>query len=185
MLSTLLIEEFLTYSGKELSSHWIYRNYHIQGDAIIAFHGPCDVQVAEMVDLEDVKSNLFIFSENMLHILVEHFCSNLKEIVLLQRLLVSQVHQILLDCNLAGIRRIGDDLYDGEHKLSVSIATVSPVSGLIHFGLNISSENTPVKTRGLKDYHLDWETIANTILQVYSEEYKSLYNARSKVNWVQ
>lgn len=174
----------LAYTGPQLSSHFIYRTFGLRGDAIAAFAGPCQVSTQEMVDLEDVHAGLHIFSEHMLHILVEHFEAPLRMMVLRQRLLTAQIQQVLQQHGVSTLRRRGDDLYDEAAKLSVSIATVSPVSGLIHFGLNISSHNTPVSTRGLADYGIDWQIFATQVLEGYVQEEHSMTQAVAKVRWV-
>ena len=79
------------------------------------------------------------------------------------------------------VRRDGADLYDGSHKLTVSVASVSPVSALIHAGINISSHNTPVPTRGLADYGIEAREFAEDLLAAYSEECASAYRSRCKV----
>ena len=130
-----------------------------------------------------MQANAPIYSEQMLHFLIEHFQVDLPQMVLRQRLLTAQVHEYLRSQGV-NLRRDGDDLYDGDFKLSVSIATVSPVSGLIHFGLNISSANTPVPTRGLNDYGLEWQTVARDLLEIYRAESAGIQNACVKVLWV-
>lgn len=179
------IDKSLTYNGDFLRSHWIYNTFDLLGDAAVAFCGPCDVQLSEMVDLADVHEQASIYSENMLHIIVEHFQTPLETMVLRQRLLTAQVRDLLEASGVAGIQRDGDDLYDGAHKLSVSIATLSPVSGVMHFGLNISSQNTPVPTRGLADYDLNPEVFAHQLLKNYAEELLNIRQATCKVRAVQ
>ena len=66
-MKTKLIEKEIKYTGLELAPHWIYKNFNIQGDAIVAFMGGCDVKLDHMVDIEDVLSNSPIYSEKMLH----------------------------------------------------------------------------------------------------------------------
>ncbi len=179
-----VLDESCAYTGSELRSHWIYSTQGLQGDAAVAFAGPCEVKLTEMVDLADVHANASIYSEQMLSIIIEHFQADLRSMILRQRLLTAQVKDLLESLGVMGIRRSGDDLYDGEHKLSVSIATVSPVSGLIHFGINISSKNTPVKTRGLEDYDLDWRSFAEKLLENYGAEEMGVQGALVKVRWV-
>lgn len=179
-----VLDEACAYTGSELRSHWIYSTLGLQGDAAVAFAGPCEVKLGEMVDLADVHANAPIYSEQMLSVIIEHFQADLRSMVLRQRLLTAQVKDLLQSKGVTGVRRSGDDLYDGEHKLSVSIATVSPVSGLIHFGINISSLNTPVKTKGLADYDLDWRSFAEEILAGYSGEEAGIQGALVKVRWV-
>ena len=82
------------------------------------------------------------------------------------------------------IRR-GDDIYDEDAKLSVSIATLSGISTLIHTGINISSHNTPVKTKGLiSDYNLDPTAFSKEVLGAFKNELESSWLARCKVRSV-
>jgi uncharacterized protein len=183
-MHTHLHPEILPYNGPELTSHFIYNRFGLRGDALVAFAGPCQVHIKDMVDLEDVHADAPIFSEFMLHFLLEHFQTPLEAMILRQRLLTAQIQTQLHDRGQKQIIRSGDDLYDAKNKLSVSIATVSPVSGLIHFGINISSANTPVATRGLADYEIDWQEFALAVLESYAQEDISIRNALTKVRWV-
>ena len=61
--------------------------------------------------------------------------------------------------------RRGNDLYYLGRKLSVSIATKSPVSILMHFGINIKTEGTPVPTAGLLELHIDPIILASKVLE--------------------
>lgn len=148
------IDEEFAYTGEELSNHWIYKNFGILGDAVVGFVGPCDIDKMRMVDLEDVLNDDQIFSTRMLHFIIEIFDMELREGVILQRLFSAIIQGKLVD--ILGknaqprMRRIGDDLFvDETKKLSVSICTVSPTSILIHVGLNVQSEGTPVEAAGL------------------------------------
>lgn len=179
-----LLQEPLAYTGAELRSHWIYGRLGLQGDAAVAFAGPCEVHLSEMVDLADVHANAPIYSESMLSVIIEHFQADLRSMILRQRLLTAQVKDLLHAKGVKSVTRSGDDLYDGDRKLSVSIATVSPVSGLIHFGINIRSDNTPVLTRGLADYDLDWRDFASELLKNYAAEEAGIGVALVKVRWV-
>lgn len=179
-----LIEEATSYHGFELTSHWIYEYCGLQGDAIVAFHGPCKVHLNDMVDLEDVQRKADIHSEHMLHFIIEHFQTPLSEIVLRQRLLIAQLQQLFHNLGQSQVMRKGDDLMDGDKKISVSIATVSPVSALIHCGINISSQNTPVPAQGLDDYGINWRHFALIALETYKAEHESIGLACTKVRWV-
>ncbi len=82
--------------------------------------------------------------------------------------------------------RNGDDLMIDGRKLSVSIATKSITSVLIHTGLNILSEGAPVKASGLTS-ELGIENIeefAIKVMQRYSEELEDIVLASSKVRGV-
>ena len=181
-MKTLFLEKILTYDGTQLRSRWIEETSGLCGDAIVAFCGPADVPIENMVDLEDVAANAPIYSENMLHFIIEHFDRDLEKMVLRQRLLITMIEAELKNFSpCRGLVRKGDDLYDGHAKLSVSIATTSPISSLIHTALNITSRNTPVKTIGLEDYDLSPKTLANIVLARYQQETKEIQHACTKV----
>ena len=56
-MKTLYTDKEIKYIGSQLAPHWIYKNFNIQGDAIVAFCGECEVKLTEMVDIEDVINN--------------------------------------------------------------------------------------------------------------------------------
>ncbi len=148
------IDEEFAYTGEELANHWIYRNFGILGDAVVGFVGPCDIDTMRMVDLEDVLNDDQIFSTRMLHFIIEIFDMELREGVILQRLYSAIIQGRLMDMlgknSGIGLKRVGDDLFVNDtKKLSVSICTVSPTSILMHVGLNVQSEGTPVEAAGL------------------------------------
>lgn len=173
------------YTGAELRSNFAYTAFDILGDSIVAFCGPCDVARESMADLEDLKQGSRIYSENMLHFIVEHHDTDLEKGVLRQLLLVAIARDELnRSLKEPRVRRLHSDLYDGDAKLSVSVATVTPVSSLIHLGINISSANTPVKTKGLQDYAIDPAALAIAIVKAYAADIDNLHEARCKVRWV-
>jgi hypothetical protein len=180
-------------------------NHNLQGDSIVSWQGPCDIPTDKIVDGQDLLEGSRIFSEDMLHFIIEIFDAKLIEMVLVQRLFCELVKdeiykftsgQLVMD-------RLGDDLYlrlhpdensapvkDQDLKLNISIATVSPVSGLIHFGINISSKNTPVKTLSLKDISqkvsrafssADWGL---GLMSRFQAEWLDSKKATQKVKWV-
>ena len=184
-MKTKFVEEEIKYIGSQLAPHWIYKNFHIQGDAIVAFVGECEVKFSEMVDIEDVINNEPIYSKLMLSFISEQFGIGLTEGVLRQRLLMTVIKELLEEKGVFVVRN-GDDLLINGAKLSVSIATKSTTSVLIHTGLNILSESAPVKACGLTS-ELGIENIkdfANEIMQRYSEELDDIILAATKVRGV-
>lgn len=190
----------IKYDGSQIKSLWAYKQFRIQGDSIVAFVGKCDIPFANMVDQEDVLAKSRIYSPLMLHFIVEHFDADLDKAILRQRLLAVIVRDVM-EKNYRGchLRREGDDLYatDGPAgpsagrycgqwaKLSVSIATASPISTKIHFGINIKSKGTPVLTRGLYDYDVrPVKPFALEVMSRYCSEMADIRKARTKVNWV-
>ena len=181
MMKTLLVEKKIDYDGSQLRPLFGYISHKVHGDSIIAFIGACDVALDHMVDAEDFIVGALIKSDLMLHFIVEMFGQNLFTAVSQQRLLVS-IAQNLLNSKL---RREGDDLYldkpDGAKKLSVSIASISGVSAMIHFGINIDNQGTPVPTCALSDFGLEPKSFARELMKRYSEEYQSILEATQKV----
>ena len=184
-MKTKLIEEEIKYIGSQLQPHWIYKNFKLQGDAIVAFIGECDVKLTEMVDIEDVINNEPIYSKYMLSFITEQFNINLVEGVFRQRLLICIIKELLEKRGVFVVRN-GDDLMINGRKLSVSIATKSTTSILIHTGLNIESEGAPVKASGLTSELgiTDIRAFAQEVMTAYAEELKDIELASTKVRGV-
>ena len=180
-----LIEKEIKYEGWQLAPHWIYKNFKIQGDAIVGFIGECEVKLAEMVDIEDVINNEPIYSKNMLSFITEQFNVELVEGVFRQRLLICTIKEALERRGIK-VERSGDDLFVDGKKLTVSIATRSLTSILIHTGINIDSTGAPVKACGLQnDLQItDIKEFANEIMKNYSEELEDIVLASTKVRGV-
>jgi hypothetical protein len=176
-----LAEERIDYDGTQIHSLWAYRAFGVQGDSIVAFQGACDIPFANMVDLEDVRARSRIASPLMLHFIVEHFDRDLEKAVLRQRLLASLVRDDLGP----EVRREGDDLFLGPGKLSISIATMTPVSSKIHFGINVErAENVGVETRSLRDLGRDPADLARRVMARYAAEMDGVLDARTRVRGV-
>ena len=191
-MKSLFIKDEIKYIGSQLAPHWIYKNFHILGDAVVAFIGEMDVKITEMVDIEDVISNSPIYSKKMVSFIIEQFGISLSECVLRQRFLIGiiieELRKILGD--KYSIRRSGDDIFvniNGIYKkLSVSIATKSTTSGLIHTGLNIDPSGAPVDACGLTTDLgiIDIETFAKNVMNRYIEEDMEILEATCKVRGV-
>lgn len=184
-MKTKLIEEEIKYIGSQLQPHWIYKNFKLQGDAIVAFIGECEVKLTEMVDIEDVINNEPIYSKSMLSFITEQFNIDLVEGVFRQRLLICVIKELLEKRGVFVVRN-GDDLMINGRKLSVSIATKSTTSILIHTGLNIESEGAPVKASGLTSELgiTDIRAFAQEVMTAYAEELKDIELASTKVRGV-
>jgi len=172
----------LNYDGSQLQSLFAYKRFGLMGDSFAVFRGSCRVEQQEMVDMEDVLAQDWIYSEDMLHFIVEHFEMDLEKMILRQRLLIATIKEELEKLGVNTLRRSGDDLYAGDKKLSVSIATLSPVSSLMHCGLNVSKENTPIPTIGLSDLcTIDPLVFGESVAEQYCNEVLSIRKARCKV----
>ena len=205
-MKTKFLNQTLKYDGSQLRSLFAYLDHEVMGDSIVSWEGPCDVSLDHMVDGEDFKAGAKIYSESMLHFIIEIFGAPLKEMTLVQRLFSEIVARTIYEYSKGQVylHRQGDDLYclDGENsefrlarknfdeKFNVSVATVSPTSGLIHFGLNIDSQGTPVKTYSLQklisecEIQLTPKSLAFRLMEKFKEEYNHTQRAICKVKWV-
>jgi len=181
-MHTRLLDEETAYTGAQLRSGWIAEAAGLTGDAAVAFLGPCDVAPEHMVDTVDLEAGARISSPRMVHIIIEHPGLDLIHITVRQRLLIAIAAEII-NTHLGEplIRRDGDDLYLRDRKLSVSVATVSVTSGLIHAGFNVRGEGAPVPAIGLEELGLDARSFAERLLAAYSDELSGIAAAASKV----
>ncbi len=181
-MKTHLEKEEIPYTGKQLRSHWLLERFGLSGDAIVAFVGPCHVSGEDLVDVDDFRFGNVVVGDRMLHFIVEIFRIDLLGVVFAQRLLCGvAADEINRELNENVVRREGDDLFVGDAKLSVSIATISPVSGLIHLGLNITDEGVPVKAACLDNLGLDCYKLGAKVLELFSAEVDGCLQAALKV----
>ena len=121
----------------------------------------------------------------MLSFISEQFNIELVEGVFRQRLLMCCIKEALEKRGFK-VSRNGDDLFVNDRKLSVSIATKSITSVLIHTGVNILSEGAPIPVSALKsDLGIeDVKEFALEVMQNYSEEIDDIVLASTKVRGV-
>lgn len=183
-MKSKFIEKTINYDGSQLRSHFIFENFGIPGDAVISFVGACEVS-GNMVDLDDKRKKEFIFSESMLHFLVEHFDENLEKAVLKKRLLISIINEeVSCAAKKNLLMRSGNGLYFGKNKFNVAVATKSCISTLIHVGINISSRNTPVPVIALNDMKINPKELAKIVMNRYIDEINSVKMSLAKVKSV-
>ena len=181
-MQTLFIADKIDYNGSQLRSHFAFDTCQLTGNSVVAFIGGCDVKPEHMIDLADKNAGCKIASRKMLHFIIEDFGITLNEAILHQRLFVATMADLIRDlCKGAIIKRSGNDLYDGDKKINISIATASPISCLVHVGINIDSKGTPVPTKGLADYSVDPKGFALELMKRYKDEVESIRIARAKV----
>jgi hypothetical protein len=189
-LTTHFSRDERSYLGPELRPHFLLTELKIQGTAIAAFMGPCQVETGHLVDWEDRLANDRIEARRMVHFIGEFFGASLREGVLIQRIFMATVFDTLRERlesqgRFGVLRREGDDLYvkdsNGERKLSVSIVTASPVSQLLHAGINIDPSGAPVPAIGLGELGVDPSEWIPAILDRFSQEWKGMEWACVKV----
>ncbi|MDZ7816065.1 MAG: DUF366 family protein [Planctomycetota bacterium] len=176
------LTQSIHYSGRELRPHWILEEFGIRGDCAVSFRGSCSVNTADLVDIEDSLDEAVIAADDMLHFICEHFLHpSLALTIMRQRALAAICTELITELSGVVPKRIGNDIFVEEDKLSVSIATVSPVSGLIHFGINVSRDGTPVPVACLDDMDIDPFEFSRVVLDRYRHETMSLQRDLSKV----
>lgn len=188
-MKTLFLEADELYDGRQLVSLRNYLKHKILGDSMVAWVGPCNVSLDHMVDGEDLLAGAEIRGGRMVHFIAELFDSTLFAGVGIQRLLASLVLETLRDLSpvrstAESLTRDGDDILFKQQKLSISIATQSPVSTLIHFAVNVTNDGTPVPTLSLHDLQVDPVEFAKVILKKFEVEVTSIREATQKVRWV-
>ncbi|OGD79695.1 MAG: hypothetical protein A2Y64_01125 [Candidatus Coatesbacteria bacterium RBG_13_66_14] len=185
MLQTRFLPTELTYDGTQLATHWPRRTAGVTGDCVVAFLGPAEVPTENLVDLEDRRTGERITAKRMLHLVGVWFGRTLAETVLRQRLYVFLAAERL---RLRGVGVVveGDDLYTPDRrKLSVSIATKSPLAGLVHLGLNDDPTGAPVLAVGLAELGVGAADFARELLDVFEEAERDLAFAAAKVRAVE
>lgn len=181
-LQTHWCDERVAYDGSQLRAHWLLDRFGLVGDAIVGFCGPCNVVRDEVADLEDLDGP-GIAADDMVHFVWESFATtDLLLAVHRQRLFAAQVREVVQQLAPSSeVSRTGDDLYVGDGKLSISIATVSPVSALMHFAVNAQPGGAPVAIATLQELGLEPQAFGRAVLQRVSEEQASIASARAKV----
>lgn len=189
-MQSRFLDKNFAYDGTQLRSLYAYLEHKILGPSIISWQGPCSISFDHMVDGEDLLEKAVIQGDEMLHFIIEIFDRDLFSGVALQRLFASicrdylqaqahaQKRNILAESPLF---RDGDDIYLEDRKLSISIATKSPVSVMVHFAMNVTNKGTPVKTLSLEDLQLNPRKVAEDVMELFQKEFKSISVATQKV----
>ncbi len=175
------------YTGIELRPHFLLTELGLKGSALGAFIGPCEVKTEHLVDWEDRLAQDKIVAGKMVHFIGEFFGAPLREGVLRQRLFMATCAQLLVELlpqeklKTSAVSRDGDDLFWDGRKISVSIVTASPVSQLLHVGINIDPSGAPVPAVGLAEMGIEPEVFAQEALKRFAEEWESMEWACAKV----
>ncbi|MFA5104299.1 MAG: DUF366 family protein [Candidatus Margulisiibacteriota bacterium] len=183
-MKTKFVSKKIDYDGSQLRSHFAHNELGVTGDSIVSFVGAAAVK-EHMVDMEDKRNKEFIYSDKMLHFIIEHFDRDLEKAVLRKRLFLTLVmDEINKKAGRQKLFRSGNGLYDGKKKLTVAVATTSPVSTLIHVGLNITEKGAPIKVACLEEYGIQPKRFATDLMQRYHDEIGSLSISIKKVKGV-
>lgn len=178
----------IDYDGSAIRSHWAYKNFGILGSSIVVFRGKCDVKMEEMIDIEDLRQQKEIKSDDMVHYIIEVFeTPSVFLASVLQKLFIAKLCEVLEEYGVKA-SRYGDDIYVDGKKLSISIATVSPVSIKIHIGVNVEAKGIPkdVNAIGLKELGVpDIEQFMELSGRALVEEFTKAKKDSLKVRWAE
>ena len=180
-MKLVLLEQPARYDGLQLATAFLDRHAPGEQDAMLLFLGEADVPREHLVDLEDAEAGAAIYSPLMAHAIVEHRGLPLAEAVWRQRVLVRLAAEWVASRSGVPVLVRGNDLFVREAKLSVSVATRSPRGALLHFGVNVEIEGTPVRTAGLRDLRLPPREYLAAIGRLYADELASAAHAVGKV----
>jgi uncharacterized protein len=181
LLRQVALEPRQPYDGSQLRPHFLRQRFGVAGDAAVVFRGPADVAGEALVDLEDRARENVIKSADMLHLMVERFEVDLVEGIFLQRMIAAITADLVRARTPRAVARNGDDVRVEGRKLTVSIATVSPVSTLIHFGINVDPAGAPVPAVGLAELGVEPAAFAASLLDAIDAELEGIALARAKV----
>lgn len=188
-MKSLWIEQNIKYDGTQLKSLFAYLGQGILGDSVVSWQGSCQIEPEHMIDGEDLLAKAEICGDQMVHFIVEKFDCTLFAAVALQRVMASLALDSLRELSkktelTSGLYRDGDDIFVGSKKFSISIATQSPVSSLIHFAVNVVNEGTPVETISLSDFEIEPKVYAEKVMAKLTQEVRGVIEATQKVRWV-
>ena len=138
-MKCIIADERIDYDGSQIGSLWAYTAFHAQDDSIVCFRGSCDVAARHMIDLEDRLNEETIAAPDMIQFIAEHFDSTALALAYARQRLIACIALEALQDRGVRVTRSGDDLFYKGEKMSVSIASASPVSAKFHFGMNVRS----------------------------------------------
>lgn len=158
--SKVIDDREIVYKGNQLSPMFVYNE--TKGVAnIVLFRGPMSLNSNDLVDAEDKVNNDSIHSRDAINIIAELPFVDLVGGVALQRIMIRKIVDVLQSM-VSNVYWLidGDDIkfckapvsQPDYKKLSVSIATKTATSVLIHIGLNIfAGQNAPAFAGSLID----------------------------------
>ncbi|MCK5706117.1 MAG: DUF366 family protein [Candidatus Aureabacteria bacterium] len=186
-IESIIIKKDFLYDGSQLSTNWTSLQTE-NPNSIICFFGPCDVKKEFMVDLEDLKNNCLIRSDNMVHFIIKIKGFLFPHIIFTQRLFISIIKEVIFELLSINLKRVGDDLYLDGKKLNISVATTSTdkTYGLIHTAVNITSSGTPddINTISLDEIDILPDLFRDKVLEKFKIEWNDIFYSSKKVKHV-
>jgi len=174
MMKIVVLEHEECYDGSQLSPLWALSK-RVKGDSIVAFKGP--MNVVDIKDAEDTD----IRGDELIHFIMERFSNppTMMEAYLIQRLFLCCLCDVLREEGFDVVRK-GGDLYMGEGKLTVSIASISPSSEKFHCGVNLTTSGTPEDVEVSAIHVKDWKAFAENVAMRFVSELDDIERDISK-----
>jgi hypothetical protein len=193
----MIITDQKVYSGDFLHQRFAYKYFRDDINPIgniVAFRAPAKVEADGMIDLEDILSKDYIYSDDMIH-----FCWELPILnssfgaVAFQRLFNTQIANILYSFINKQIEVDGDDLMIREEflnrgvhilkgKCSVSITYIHDNAAMGHTGLNIRpGDKAPIHAVGTNLSDIDAEKFMKYVVDMFYSLTHDLFVSSVKV----
>ena len=184
------------YDGCQIHNRFAYtvfRDKVLPIGNIIAFRSPTKVLADQMIDKEDLLSNDFIFSQDMINFCFELPMTNLFGGVCFQRLLCSLTGNILSEIIKADVDIDGDDIFVKKEftgggivqqrgKASVSIVCERNGAILGHIGVNVvAGREAPAFAYSTNMSHQQCEQFMVNVIQAYYAIAQDVFVATSKI----
>lgn len=192
----MILNNIPVYDGNLIHARFAYRYFRdrtLPIGNIVAFRAPMHVEAAGMIDLEDVISNDFIYSDDAVN-----FCWEIPNIdsfaaVSFQRLFNTQIANILTAIINKPIEVDGDDLIvHAEHtqhgivqpkgKASVSITHLVNGAALGHTAVNVSAgKKAPAFAFSTNMTHEQVNEFMKKVVETFYKTTDSIFIATTKV----
>ncbi|MCE7742440.1 MAG: DUF366 family protein [Candidatus Heimdallarchaeota archaeon] len=192
---TIIVENFsepITYDGSQLANRYTTEKYGVFGETILIFRGGMKLSPEEMVDIKDIVreshlNKILISSDDSLHFIIEEFDiqpPNMELEYYRLQVLAQIVIEVLKNEGIELIRK-GTDMYVGDRKLNVAIASTGVSSSKIHLGINIAGTGFPshVNAIGLLELGIEQKDVKNIAMEIaerYSNEISKIKEDVSK-----
>jgi hypothetical protein len=196
----MIIKDIKLYDGALIHKRFAYkyfRNHTLPIGNIVAFRAPMDVSIDNMIDQEDVLQNDTIVSDDAINFCWEipNLCP--KGAVAFQRLLNTQIANVLsLNYLKKPIEVKGDDLmvideFNGSDnqlrdkgKCSVSITYAKDNVAIGHTGINVSAgRKAPPFAYSTNLSDEDCAKFMNDVIQIFYSINDEIFIASSKVDF--
>jgi len=170
----VVLDNVECYDGTQLAPLWALTK-GVKGDSLVVFKGPMNV-----VDIKDAEDR-DIRGGELIHFIMERFAHppTMMEAYLIQRLFLSCLCDVLREEGF-DVRRESGDLYIGEGKLTVSIASISTSSEKFHCGVNLTTSGTPEYVKISAIDVEDWRGLAEKVAKKFVSELQDIQMDISK-----